>query len=187
MDSMPEPTNTHRYDYNPPKPHLTTFAAETGIKNGNCLGMLGNHSTDHRSGRLPQARTATVPPDQRQPQSVPHGKRAILLVRRDGQETASRSLADALETIITAGYDLVGVLDPSDYREAHRLVAVGMVDVIVVARTHDLPSIRLADQTNGRKRGERDRTQLVQRGGASVELFDGAVVSPNRRRPRRVR
>lgn len=133
----------------------------------------------------------------RRPQLAPRGERAVLLVHRDGRDAVSRAQAGALREILASGFHLVAVLDPADWREAHRMVADGQVDVIVVASPADLPSVRLANYDPRRTQpvprpelgsAEHDeppaeRTRLIRRGDAEVALStDGKVVVPARQR-----
>ncbi len=71
--------------------------------------------------------------------------RAVLVAPRgDLDPVHLRRMADALDAASAAGYEVVGVLDPQDFREAHRLIGDGTADLILIARPDYLPSVRLA-------------------------------------------
>ncbi len=66
----------------------------------------------------------------------------MLVTPRTGQPDLL--VGHALDRIAQLGYELVGVIDPADYRVAHQMVADGRAEVIVVTRLGDLPSVRSA-------------------------------------------
>lgn len=77
------------------------------------------------------------------PQLVARGDRAVLIARRDQVDAESPAMARTLDAIAALGYRLVSIVDPSDHRRAHAMVGEGLVDVIVVGRLDQLPSVRI--------------------------------------------
>jgi hypothetical protein len=74
-------------------------------------------------------------------------RRAVLIAPRVGGSgetpTSLKAMLDAMDEMARAGFELVGVLDPKDHLEAHRMIADGVADVIVVTRPDHLPTVRV--------------------------------------------
>lgn len=86
------------------------------------------------------------------------GERAVLIMPRDDYASRDASRVEtALDAIAREGWHLVAVLDPAEYLQAHRMVADGLVDVIVAARPEYLPSLRYAADLTPRDRQGRTR------------------------------
>jgi hypothetical protein len=94
--------------------------------------------------------------------------RVVIVAPRDATNPSGlRRTADALDLAAAAGYEVVGVVDPVNFREAHGLVADDVADVILVAVAGGLPSVVMAaDVRNSGHRAEQ-----------------GGPVPPHRRRP----
>ncbi|MFY1703951.1 hypothetical protein ACN28G_19815 [Micromonospora sp. WMMA1923] len=91
--------------------------------------------------------------------------RVLLLTETSDQ----RGQARVLDWIARTGAELVALVRPEDFRDAHRMVADGTVDLIVTASVADLPGVLVASSTLiaapvSRPVGEPERPRLV-RGG----------------------
>lgn len=93
--------------------------------------------------------------------------RAVLVMDRSTFDDHPRALAEALDTIAAAGFELVGVMAPGDFRRAHGLIADDKADVLIVPRREELPSVAVLPRGDepGVRRTEPilrpDRNQLV--------------------------
>lgn len=83
---------------------------------------------------------------QRRPQPTPNGERVVLIARRHATKSQTVSMSDALDWVMRSGFRLVSVVDPEDFRAAHRMIADDLADVIVIARPDHLPSVRVASE-----------------------------------------
>ena len=74
--------------------------------------------------------------------------RAVLVVDAiaDMQQTKA-----AVDLIASLGYELVGVVGPHDYRQAHKMIGDDTADIIMFCRHGDLPSVALAAPDSGRR------------------------------------
>jgi len=81
-----------------------------------------------------------------------------------------------LDAVDRLGWELVGVIDPSDFKTAHRMIADGQADIILAASQSDLPSVALASDAGAPPNQRRCRILL--------RPIDEDV-SPRQRRPQR--
>lgn len=79
--------------------------------------------------------------------------RVVLLARRDGflgpELRSVKSAVAGIDQIIRLGYEIVGVIDPTRYRDAHQMIADGLADMILIFRFGDLPSVQLVGDAEG--------------------------------------
>lgn len=120
---------------------------------------------------------------QRRPQLMGRGARAVLIFPRAA--AAQHVALDALERISELRYQVVALVDPSDYLAAHQMVMDGLADLILVTSPHHLPSVRLLYLDGDRHRTQPlPRPQVIQ--NESPEPVDD-YVPPDRQRPRLLR
>lgn len=75
--------------------------------------------------------------------------RVILVVPRHGVTAPGNRLASALDKLANLGYNLVGIIDPEQARDALRLVLDGEVDLVVATRPEHIPFVAVALDLDG--------------------------------------
>lgn len=96
-------------------------------------------------------------------------------------KAATWRAAAAMDRVAELGYALVGVIDPAQVREAHRMIADDLADIIVVFRLEAIPSVQALGEVGASTVGR--RTQRLLRPAAEVlsAMADAGVPAPAER------